>query len=544
MSMSIPDPLAERNCPLEELSGHSIPFWERLHMLFECGLTIGTETIRRKVEYGIKPAFCQVGLCERHKPFIFNRLHISCKPYDTAVSTCIFSPVLLMFFHCIKFPSRTVKYMNPPVATLQPHTELGLESKAIREQLESMLTSHFFCNSSRYPALLRYLVEQSLAGNGAGLKERLLGIEVFHRQPDYDTNADPVVRVTAAEVRKRLAQYYQEAEHAGEIRVELPLGSYVPRFYPPRTLPSAAETPGLDHGPGLLHLAESLSHDADHDVSVQTRRSVPWDRKGMWRLGLGVLLGVVLMILIYAATMGLADRRDRAVKNLWAPLAGGRSRILVVVGNHSLDKDGKALKPQDTHPNPSDAVIAQMNHNSQVTITDLLSFDKVVGYLVRNNLAYRSVGGGVANLEDLRGGPVVLFAGLDNPWTMRLTDQLRYRFVRTQDDTVGTIEDTKDTSRRWSVNFNLSYSQLPMDYAIVARFQDPLVEQPILIAAGIGEMGTAAASEFVSQNRFMEEVARLAPDKNWRTVNVELVIATSVIDGHPGPPHVLAEEFW
>jgi hypothetical protein len=38
------------------------------------------------------------------------------------------------------------------------------------------------------------------------------------------------VRVIAGEVRKRLAQYYYEPEHRGELRIELHPGSYVPEF--------------------------------------------------------------------------------------------------------------------------------------------------------------------------------------------------------------------------------------------------------------------------------------------------------------------------
>jgi hypothetical protein len=90
-----------------------------------------------------------------------------------------------------------------------------------------------FASSKRYPQLLRYIVEQTLAGNEDDLKERTLGVEVFHRPPDYDTNLDPVVRLCAAEVRKRLAQYYQSPAHAGELRIELNPGSYIPVFSQP-----------------------------------------------------------------------------------------------------------------------------------------------------------------------------------------------------------------------------------------------------------------------------------------------------------------------
>src|SRR5258706_12869793 len=96
-----------------------------------------------------------------------------------------------------------------------------------------MLVNPHFSHSKRYPALLRYVVEQALAGHTDQIKERTLGIEVFGRTPDYDTNQDPVVRTTAGEIRKRIAQYYHEPGHQDELRIELPCGSYVPEFHMP-----------------------------------------------------------------------------------------------------------------------------------------------------------------------------------------------------------------------------------------------------------------------------------------------------------------------
>jgi len=104
---------------------------------------------------------------------------------------------------------------------------------AIQEQVVRILASPLFRNSKHYPRLLKYVVEQTLAGHGASLKERALGVEVFGRDAHYDTTADPVVRTSACEVRKRIAQYYQEAGRAAEIRIDLPAGSYVPEFHFP-----------------------------------------------------------------------------------------------------------------------------------------------------------------------------------------------------------------------------------------------------------------------------------------------------------------------
>ncbi len=87
-------------------------------------------------------------------------------------------------------PTRPVEAQRPPMPEA--------ERVAIREQLERILANPLFRNSKRYPNLLRYIVEHTLDGHKAELKERTLGVEVFGRNPGYDTNADPIVRATAA----------------------------------------------------------------------------------------------------------------------------------------------------------------------------------------------------------------------------------------------------------------------------------------------------------------------------------------------------------
>src|SRR6202007_307743 len=104
------------------------------------------------------------------------------------------------------------------------------EKAAIQEQLERLLSNSHFSHSRRFPSFLRFVIDQTLSGQTDLLKERTLGIEIFGRPADYDTASDPIVRVTAAEIRKRIAQYYQEPGHEHELRISLPSGSYVPHF--------------------------------------------------------------------------------------------------------------------------------------------------------------------------------------------------------------------------------------------------------------------------------------------------------------------------
>src|SRR5450631_4906047 len=111
----------------------------------------------------------------------------------------------------------------------------------VREQLRRLVAHPLFTNSKRYPVLLTYTVEQTLLGNAGNLKERTIGVEAFGREPSYDVNLDPVVRTTAAEVRKKLIQYYYSPDHAGELIIELPVGSYAPLFQEPSPHSSASD---------------------------------------------------------------------------------------------------------------------------------------------------------------------------------------------------------------------------------------------------------------------------------------------------------------
>src|ERR1700689_2989227 len=119
------------------------------------------------------------------------------------------------------------------------------ERKAIYEQLERLLSNSHFKQSRRFPSFLRFVIHQTLLGQTDMLKERTLGIEIFGREADYDTASDPIVRVTATEIRKRIAQYYQEPGHETELRLSLPSGSYILQFH----------WPGSAKGNGAAQLA-------------------------------------------------------------------------------------------------------------------------------------------------------------------------------------------------------------------------------------------------------------------------------------------------
>src|SRR5262245_64423398 len=146
----------------------------------------------------------------------------------------------------VKFGINTVRapvLTDSTDATVTPWIpQTTADREAVREQLGRILSTALFRNSKRFPAFLQHTVEHALT-SGEPLKERTIGHEVFAREPGYDTGQDPVVRMTAAEVRKRLTQYYQQPEHQAELIVAFQPGSYVPEFLQPAT---TVGTPTVD----------------------------------------------------------------------------------------------------------------------------------------------------------------------------------------------------------------------------------------------------------------------------------------------------------
>lgn len=117
------------------------------------------------------------------------------------------------------------------------------EAAMVRQHLETILASHAFAGSKRTQEFLRLIVRHSLDGEMDALRERMIGAELFGRPVSYDTGNDSVVRVRASEVRKKLAQYYSDlGQEEPPVHIELPAGSYAPRFHFPPYLPQTPLT--------------------------------------------------------------------------------------------------------------------------------------------------------------------------------------------------------------------------------------------------------------------------------------------------------------
>ena len=408
----------------------------------------------------------------------------------------------------------------------------------VRAQMDEMLRSTHFRNSRRYPALLRYIVEETLEGRGSLLKERLLGIEVFGRTPDYDTAADPIVRVTIAEIRKRIAQYYHEDAHASELRIELKPGSYVPEFLPGHR---------TEEPPAVVTVPEPATPSAVPEETIPAHSPAvrPW-----WRT-LRLWIAIAGCVIVAAgATLAWRWLHPSPIDQLWAPVFETKGPITFCLPmSVRRTVEGKAQTLDEAIANvmnlagtPLPANSSFLDHEligENVVYSDVLamtSLEKVVEPQHRPVRVRLNFG---TNLNELREGPTIFIGGLDNQWTLKLIAPLRYRFAGREDD-VYYIEDRKNPKNRdLSVRLYDKYTSVTHDYAIIARVHSEELGRPAIIAAGIAMSGTAAAGEFLSDPAQIAELRkRLGPALRDR--DFEAVLRTDVVNGIAGPAQIVA----
>ena len=390
----------------------------------------------------------------------------------------------------------------------------------MRAQLRRLVAHPLFNNSKRYPTLLAYIVEQTLLGNAAELKERTIGIEAFGREPCYDANADPVVRIAAAEVRKRLIQYYYDPAHSRELVIELSAGSYVPTLREP-------EAPA----------AEPEANVAIHQALPEPIQLAAKTPRVAFATGSRFWFGSAAAVLL-AGLIGVAIGRyhpappPSSLDRFWEPIVSSPSPVTYCLGEPQLVRAQRPAASED----------APVRIVGRLVVSDVVTLARTIVPLVPRHRPFRVLPASETSYAQLREGPIVLIGAFDNLWTSRITEKLRFGFENR--DGVQRIIDRKNPKQTaWGIAGNLAYRNVVTDYAIIARIHDNMTGQPVIIVAGILDKGTEAASEVIYDPVYLDALLAKAP-RNWDRLNLEAVIETHLIEGHPGPPAILAVETW
>src|SRR5688572_152246 len=172
----------------------------------------------------------------------------------------------------------------------------------VRRQLDRLLASAVFVNAGRMSRFLRFVVDKSLAGEGERLKEYVIGVEVFDRDASYDPRLDSIVRVEAARLRSKLAEYYAGEGRHDAVVLSLPKGGYA-------AIVTREDRPAAVNGASATNGATSIAIPSVHP---EQPRQPPHSARRRWALAALLAAGAATAAVV-AWTPGVAPVRELRV---------------------------------------------------------------------------------------------------------------------------------------------------------------------------------------------------------------------------------------
>lgn len=105
-----------------------------------------------------------------------------------------------------------------------------ISEQEVQAALERILGSAEFNSVSQLRQFLRFIVEAKLNGEAHLIKGYTIATTALGRPSSFNPTNDPIVRVEASRLRKRLEEYYNGSGEDDPLQIVMPVGTYEPKF--------------------------------------------------------------------------------------------------------------------------------------------------------------------------------------------------------------------------------------------------------------------------------------------------------------------------
>ena len=463
-----------------------------------------------------------------------------------------------------------ISYMLPmdPIDARETEIAKIAESKediaTLQQHITEIVEGTAFKGSHRSGQFLKYIVDQSIAGNFDSLKERVIGMELFGRPPSYDTGEDAIVRVTASDVRKRLLQHYGRYGTPSEFRLRLPLGSYIPEITreghgkagqhngieahqePAASTHDSAAAPSV---PVAIPPTVSVPVEALRPTGQITRQFLPW----------GILL-VALNLALWSIFWNHSLRTEAATRPTfpWSALFNPSHATHLITSDPNIAEiqglTGAQISASDyaNHkyiPEPNKLTPEQDKFCRIVLRGDTSLVDTPIAVniaeLAQTNLAKIDVHAARGiQLSDLKTDDNFIFLGSprSDPWTALFSDQLDFRFVFdkvAQQEIIQNVHPRPHelqayvpTAAGWDTG---------QSYAVIALVQNLDQNGQVLLLAGANAEGTEAAGRLVTDPpRFASALHGCGIQSSGAPQHFELLLRLNTMAGSPNNVDIVA----
>lgn len=398
---------------------------------------------------------------------------------------------------------------TPEIAgTSQEH----LDESEVRAQIERICASREFRRSEQCKRFLTYVCDLALRGNGAQINEYSVGVEVFHRSPDYSPAEDGVVRRQAHILRRKLEAYYADEGRNDKIRVEIPVGRYAPVF--------------------RLQTPEDRSRAQPAGVL----------RERQYAKLLAILAGAVVLAgaSYLAGHLGALESTARGltgapgavpkpIKEIWGPWLRSPAGVTICFANAKVAVVHNVPDPklQDFHPEhfrpdaraerglreffrfPPGGYLFYRPSETKTGVAESIAAVNLAQMFGRYEVPVHAKESRLLNWADLRSGNFILLGHNEaNPWV----DKLLHKYPFRLGDSLGIrrhIQNTKPAPGERPVYFKepaVSSVDPVIEYALVSMLPGLDDRHLLLLVTGLDGQASQMASEFLSQPARLEQV--------------------------------------
>lgn len=402
---------------------------------------------------------------------------------------------------------------HPGIQTDSPFS--GNEGQRICAHLDELLASPPFAGSRRRQAFLRYVVEESLAGRGSAIKETNIAVDVFGKSRDFDAQSGSVVRVTAGDVRKCLAQAYSSGL-GHDVRIDLPVGSYQPTFQfvsQPAEVPAAAPAQGMIGNPPVHR-----------------------------RVWIAAAVGILVVAGVSFQLRGMFTR-PAPLDLFWQPFLDKDRPVLISMVAPTLLKLNP-LHQSKYLPLDGDKMIPASEllelRDSYVGTGGAMGAARFAEQLTSRQQKFDLKFGSDVDFADLKNAPTILIGV--SMLTQQLTRGARFELQMVPAGI--RIVDSKQKDRVWELP-RRNYASPPRadGYSLVTRLLHSDLGQPLLMIVGMDAHNTQAAVEFLIKNDLFRQFSDAAPS-GWSSQNFQIVLHNSIYGNSAGSLTVVASEVW
>jgi beta-glucanase (GH16 family) len=178
-----------------------------------------------------------------------------------------------------------------PASPETPESPVPPEFREEREELDRVLNHPEIARSASLVRFLSFICNKYFEGQADEIREYSIAVEALGRkETNFDSHVDPIVRVTARSLRKKLLRLYKTDWQHHPLQIVLPLGHYVPEFVRPNAA-TLAETPPSDSVPDAAGTeSASVTRPTERVHASPSRAKRFFSRSAMVKYAIGVLL--------------------------------------------------------------------------------------------------------------------------------------------------------------------------------------------------------------------------------------------------------------